>query len=274
MPNQPAAGAPAVPANLGGTAQAGAPNTVFAHVWNLGHAPAFDVRVEFYWFNPTLGIEEADANLIGFTYVSLGNRDSPKSHSLVACPVDWVPTFLNGGHECLVVRAFSPMADPLRTDGFNASLNRHVGQRNIAVLQGQQAQAQTLVFRVAPGHSLHDAVIETVTLQPASVPWMQLVTGRRGPGFKPPRLTPLVGTTAPAAALDPGSQRPNLGGIPAEALAQLVASRHEFKRAEDPLEITLVARAAPMAADEAHVVRVMQRHDKLLVGGYTTILLP
>lgn len=49
---------------MGGIARANAPNTLYAHVWNVGKAPAFGVRVEFYWFNPSLGISRADANLI------------------------------------------------------------------------------------------------------------------------------------------------------------------------------------------------------------------
>ena len=39
----------------GGMAQAGVPNTIRARL-EPGRAPAFDVIVEFYWFNPTLGI--------------------------------------------------------------------------------------------------------------------------------------------------------------------------------------------------------------------------
>ena len=274
MPNQPAAGAPAVPANLGGMAQAGAPNTIFAHVWNLGRGPAFDVRVEFYWFNPTLGIEEADANLIGFTYITLGQRNSPKSHAVVRCPVDWVPTFVNDGHECLVVRAYSVISDPLTHDAWSASLNRHVAQRNIAVLRGAQAQASPLVLGVAPGHSVHDAQIVTVGVHPGEVPWMQLISGRRGVTPKPAATTPIAGIMPPAFATGAGNRRPDLRGISTEALAQLLSARHRFVRAADPAEVTFLARAPALGQDEAHVVRIQQLHENELVGGYTTILLP
>lgn len=277
MPNQPVVGAPGVPTNLGGMAQAGAPNTIFAHVWNLGRGPAFDVRVEFYWFNPTLGIEGSDANLIGFTYVTLGNRNSTKSHAVVRCPVDWIPTFLNNGHECLVVRAYAPISDPLDAVGsfpWSASQNRHVAQRNIAVLRGIQTQATPLVLKVAPGHSTHDAEIVTVSVSPNDVPWMQLLTGKRNPAVKPPTIMPLVGMMPPAAALGAGSPRLNVSGLSQEALAQVLSSQYRFNRAEDPLEVTLVAKAQQIAADEAHIVRVQQSHDGQLVGGYTTILLP
>jgi hypothetical protein len=50
------------PPVLGGVAVANVSNTLYAHVWNLGKAPAYRVRVEFYWFNPSLGISRTDAN--------------------------------------------------------------------------------------------------------------------------------------------------------------------------------------------------------------------
>jgi hypothetical protein len=69
-------------------------------------------------------------------------------------------------------------------------------------------------------------------------------------------------------------ERLNLGGLSTEALSQLLSTQHQFRRAADPLEVTLFARAHQLAADEAHVVRVHQVHENELVGGYTTILLP
>src|SRR5690349_19187726 len=68
--------APAAPPTPGNVARAGVPNTLWAHVWNLGWSPVYNARVEFYWFDPTLGFNEASANLIGVTYVDLGNRTS------------------------------------------------------------------------------------------------------------------------------------------------------------------------------------------------------
>ena len=39
------------------------------------------------------------ANLIGRAYTTLGARGSGYCHAVVKCPVTWVPTFVNGGHE-------------------------------------------------------------------------------------------------------------------------------------------------------------------------------
>ena len=127
-----------MPATPGGVARAGAPTTLYAQVWNLGKAPAYRVRVEFYWFNPSLGISRADANLIGATWVDLGNRFaragswtevrgpagaylSMGSHIMVRCPTTWVPQYLNNGHECLVVRVSEPMMDAVAPNQFDAA---------------------------------------------------------------------------------------------------------------------------------------------------------
>ncbi|MCW3843373.1 hypothetical protein ONA70_25030 [Micromonospora yasonensis] len=71
---QPAETAPLRPATPGGVASASAPNTLYAHVWNLGKAAAYGVRVEFWWFDPSLGISRAAGHLIGAAYVDLDDR--------------------------------------------------------------------------------------------------------------------------------------------------------------------------------------------------------
>jgi hypothetical protein len=48
--------APPMPPQLGQTALAGLPNTIYAHVWNFGLSQAPNMVVEFYWCDPTLGI--------------------------------------------------------------------------------------------------------------------------------------------------------------------------------------------------------------------------
>ena len=94
MPGVDPAHAPAVPPDLGGIAQAEAENTLYAHVWNLGQAPATDVLVEFYWFNPSLGFSADQAHLIGFTWTELAARGNRGSHRLVKCPIAWTALFV------------------------------------------------------------------------------------------------------------------------------------------------------------------------------------
>jgi hypothetical protein len=102
-PGDPAS-SPALPPNHGGVVTAGEPTTVYAHVWNLGFAPLAGVRVEFYWFDPSLSIDSSNAHLIGMARCELAGRGMTGSHTLVKCPTAWVPTVTNGSHECLVVR--------------------------------------------------------------------------------------------------------------------------------------------------------------------------
>ena len=80
-------------------------------MWNFGQSAAPNVVVEFYWCDPTLGIGPQSAHLIGQTMVALGARGSGRSHAVVKCPTAWLPTFVNGGHECLVVRAWDDTSD-------------------------------------------------------------------------------------------------------------------------------------------------------------------
>lgn len=125
---------PAVPGDHGGTAVAGRANTVYAHVWNLGFAPLAGISVEFYWFDPSIAITGANANLIGIARCELAARGMNGSHLLVKCPKAWVPVMVNGGHECLMVR-LSGIGDPIGNNPWAPWLNRHICQRNIAVVQ-------------------------------------------------------------------------------------------------------------------------------------------
>jgi hypothetical protein len=125
---------PLVPPSPGGVVTAGQPTTVYAHVWNLGRAPIAGVRVEFFWFDPSLGISGDHANFIGATRVDLAPRSSNACHRLVKCPKVWVPTIENGGHECLVVRVASVGDVPDAAHAWDAWADRRVAQRNITVV--------------------------------------------------------------------------------------------------------------------------------------------
>ena len=126
---------PEIPPTAGGRAVAGQPNTLYAHVWNLGRAPILGVTVEFYWFNPSLAINGANAHLIGHARVDLGPRSSNTCHKLVKCSSAWWPTFENEGHECLVVRVSSVGDSVSASHPWEPWADRHVAQRNITVVQ-------------------------------------------------------------------------------------------------------------------------------------------
>jgi hypothetical protein len=263
--------APPVPPELGQTALAGKPTTLYAHVWNFGIAQAPNVVVEFYWCDPALGINATGAHFIGVALVSLGARGSGRSHAVVKCPAPWYPTFVNGGHECLLVRVWDETSDGLGDPPWDASLNRHVGQRNIHVVQaGDQALhplarsadqplllPAALNLQVGPlfGESAQVAVSRAA---PHEMPWLQLRTGTRGQ---------FPAQAAPTGAVLLGAPT-TIGGGPSAADA--AASQHVTG---DDQQITLTTGDAMPPPGQAHVYRVTASQQGQVFGGYTVVLL-
>jgi hypothetical protein len=123
---------PAVPPHTGGTPVAGQPNTLYAHVWNLGLAPLIGVTVEFLVFNPSIAFTNQQPLFRGLARVNLGGRTAPQEcHKLVKCQAAWVPVVVNEGHECVIVRAsgLGDACEPIHQ--FQPNLDHHVGQRNM-----------------------------------------------------------------------------------------------------------------------------------------------
>jgi hypothetical protein len=198
----------------------------------------------------------------GDPYVSRG------CHAIVRCPKPWVPTFENGGHECLVVRVFEPLLDAVAPTSFDARADRHIGQRNIAVVPAQSPSSVDLTLDLGPAPQPARTEIEVTRDVPASMPWLGLYVGPGG--------TPLRPSPAPAAAglLPPspsGSRRVSVGPLGAEAKGALLRERESFDLGCDPLQIGLHA-SADLQPGDAHVLRVRQRTAGVLVGGYTVVL--
>jgi len=281
VPNQDAGTAPPFPATFGGTAQASAPNTLYAHVWNFGKAPVHRARVEFYWFNPSLGISQADANLIGAAWVDLANRFtlfpnwvavnqsygqwmSQGCHAIVRCPVTWVPTFENNGHECLVVRVFEPMLDAVSPSQFSPAADRHVGQRNIAVVKASSPAAidlnLSLGYPISPSHAEANVSADS----PSTMEWLKLYTGTRTPPFHAPTGTVTAGFGAPTPR-SPHSPPP---GPPA-----LVKPRIKFQQRCNPLNVAFHADVPDLKPNDAQVLRLRHLANGKVIGGYTVVLL-
>jgi hypothetical protein len=283
----PAANAPLMPPTTAGVATVGAPTTLYAHVWNLGRAPVWGAYVEFSWFNPSLGFSYASAHRIGAAMVDLGDRftsfeswrevEGPAgdrylsrgSHAIVRCPVTWSPTWENNGHECLVVRVFEPFMDNVALTNYDARIDRHVGQRNIAVVEAHSPAEVDLLLDVAPSGLPGRAEIEVIVDDPNTMPWLQLYKGRGN-------QAPLRATGEVTAGLLPptiaGTRRIDLAGLTLDARAAFLSRREHFDLGCDPVQIGLHA-AADLEHGQAHVVRVRQRLDGTLIGGYTVVLM-
>lgn len=267
------AAAPAIPPALGQIAQAGAPNTIYAHVWNFGNAAANEVVVEFYWVNPSLGINASTVNLIAQTFTSLGAKGSGRSHAVVKCPKAWVPTFVNGGHECLLVRVWDNPSDLPGAPSFDASWNRHIGQRNIHVdapgmgaahahapilrAAGTPALEQPILIQVGPLFGA-PATVAVQRVAPSTVPWLQLHTGQRGvfPTMAPPTGAPSLSPPAGTA-----------GGFPAAGGGAQQTVHH------DDQQVAFSTSDDAPGPGEAHVYRVSASQGGTTFGGYTIVLL-
>lgn len=285
-PNQPADTAPPTPPDTAGLAQANAPNTLYAHVWNLGKAPAYRVRVEFYWFNPSLGISRSDANLIGAAWVDLGDRFtlfpdwrevksaygtwlSRGCHAIVRCPETWIPTYLNNGHECLVVRAFEPMMDSIPVDQFSAATDRHIGQRNIAVVHAASPAHIDLGLDLGYAPGVGQADVDVEVDDPATMPWLSLLTWKRSPAFHMPAA--VTAGLLPVTVV--GARVPDVSHLAEECREELLRSHERFPRGCDSLRIGLHVSSPNVQRNQAQVVRVRQRFNGELIGGYSVVLI-
>jgi hypothetical protein len=286
-PGQDAASAPLAPSTLGGLAKANAPNTLYAHVWNLGKAPAYRVRVEFYWFNPTLRISYESRNLIGTAWIDLGNRfanypkwtrvDSPSGsylsrgcHAIVRCPGTWVPDFVNNGHECLVVRASEPFFDAVAKEQFSAAADRHVAQRNIAVVRSASPAAIDLALNLGYLPQPAEAQIDVTVDAPASMEWLKLYTGKVDPGLRSPHEA-VVSGLLPAALVGGRVQR--ISDLPFKNRHVLLQSNERISRGCEPINIGFHASSMDLHNKEAQVLRVRQRVNGEVIGGYSIVLI-
>jgi hypothetical protein len=260
--------APVIPTSFGAIARADVGNTLYAHVWNLGQAACPDTLVEFYWFNPALGFDAAHANLVGVTWTDLAPRGAANSHRLLRCPVSWRAQFLNGGHECLMVRLSQPALDPLSAPGWDASKNRHIGQRNIHVMSAAEAAAKpTLAIGVGP---LFGGAA-TVAVQRAgtnTIPWLHHVTMDRNRAPGTGAATGDVGITPPTPE---GTPLPDLGGVPDPRGAGLIGDSHGV--AGDGQQIGFHATDGNPGPGNAHVYRVTGNQNGTVFGGYTVVVM-
>lgn len=137
---------------------AGQVNQVKVHVWNLGLKPAYNVFVELFWCNPSVGINLPAATQIGDTqYIEVLNAEEHKVLSF-----DWTPEFLNGGHVCLVAQAYSHISDNLVAP-FNPLQDCHVAQRNIFQMRvpaGGQVKLAFFAANLSPFKASSEIFIE------------------------------------------------------------------------------------------------------------------
>ena len=270
-PNLDATVAPPEPTTLGGLAQAGAPNTLWARVWNLGRAPVYNARVEFYIFNPALGFDLSASKLIGVTYLDLGARDSGKAHRIVKCPVSWIPGLLEGGHECLVIRLFEPLTDPLTAYQWDARNDRHVGQRNISVINAASPAEIELHIRLGCAAPPEPAELRVDSVRVEDVRWLSVLANRRDHGYRnAANVKESFGFTYPTP-IRADTNKGTLKGFEPDALSRLLNKRLFFERGCDELEVLFYVKVDGLKQGECRIYRLVQSVAGRVIGGYTVI---
>ena len=216
---------------------AGAVNRVHVDVENLGNAPAYGVQVELYWCNPTVGVNLANATIIG----SLDDPITLYGREHKTLTFDWVPDFVNEGHECLVVQVYDPVIDNLVAP-FNPVLDPHVAHRNVNVIQVAAGGSLELHFYASnisrlPGKA--EIAVERVTGEA-----LQLLARTLGHGVVPE----FVGASAAITKIEESDAQPKLDLARHPAAAVF---RETLERAPGPYTRTLLlgALAALPTAD-------------------------
>jgi hypothetical protein len=108
----------------------------WARVANTSAEAAHNVRVDFYWADPSTQILSNSAHFIGSAYADIDANDTQE----VLCLVPWMPTIVNDGHECLIAVAHgsnddTALPDPLPNGfDFNPPSYLPIAQRNLSVL--------------------------------------------------------------------------------------------------------------------------------------------
>jgi hypothetical protein len=135
------------PSGPQGSPIAGQPADLWARVANNGSTDASGVRVDFYWANPALQVTRSNATFVGSAFADV---DAGTSQDAL-CLVPWMPTIVNGGHECLVAVANhsgDPLPSPL-PDAFDPPTYSQVAQKNLTVVALATAQVVFILLTVS-----------------------------------------------------------------------------------------------------------------------------
>jgi hypothetical protein len=212
-----------------GNPTGGQPVTLEARVWNLGDIDAAPVRVDFAFVAPSLGIPWSTPQRIGTAWTSVFAGQA----SVATCPEQWTPPIDETDlHACLLVTCSAPAQHDTPTVPANPALDRHVGQRNLTVLESSGGTTMSLRLGVANLFE-HHANLGIV----AAAGWH---AGERIP--RGPLLVPTLGV---------------LGSARAATRATTIQDAHLWTRRAALLDVR-TRQAAPIEAVEAveEVVRV------------------
>lgn len=167
-----------------------------------------------------------------------------------------------------MVRISHPVTDPLSGPAWDASRNRHVGQRNIHVMSAAEAAAKpTLGINVGPlfGQPAQLAVARAET---TTMPWLFLANNSRTTLPATGAANGVVGITPPVPV---GTGLPNLGAIPDPQAAGVIGDQHGVNG--DNQQVGFLATDGNPGTGKANVYRVSGMQNGDPIGGYTVVVM-
>jgi len=246
------------PTGPAGSPIAGQLAYLWAHVANTGDTDVTGVQVQFYWANPALQVLRSTAN-----YVGSASADLPAGGSQdVLCLVPWVPVVVNGGHECLVAVANSPL-DPLPNplpDDFDPPAYRQVAQKNLTVLAASMMMISIHAITIAATKRVDKAVVVTTEVG-GEIDKLSLA-----------RLGLTKATPAKGKVVEIGlSQEPRCGGDKGE----IGPGKLEIRVPKGESRAVYASiRAKGLAQNEYQLVRITERSGDKLLGGLAFLVVP
>jgi hypothetical protein len=235
---------------------AGEPAYLWARVHNTGDTAAANVRLDYYWADPSLQVTRANAHLVGSAFATVPPQDLRE----VLCLVPWQPVFVNDGHECLVVVATHP-ADPLPVplpDAFDPPTYPQVAQKNLSVLP--VVEARSAEVRVTIGGLPRADKLVVVTAEIGGELSEAALAGLGLAGLRPAR-----GRRVEAGL------RPGLGCVAAD---EPIGERRLEVRVPRGTSsgLSLAVRARDLAKDEYQLVDVVERDGDAILGGLAVVV--
>ena len=234
----------------------GTPCYVWARVSNTGTSRVENATVRFYWANPNVGFDRTTATPIGTAFVTLNGGEAQE----VLCLTAWLPSFVNGGHECLLVEAFHTSLDPLPSSpAFDVTTDRHVAQRNLNVLAAQGTMMFSAPFEVHNTTSREQSYSLKVQIADDE----QFAT---------------VANVMRHRDLSHGAAKPkNVGFVVADTPClcdQHVSGKHSLERLDVPAGGTVGVLLVGEVGDKPSLVHVVQSLGEREVGGASFLLMP
>ena len=155
--------------------------------------------------------------------------------------------------------------------GFHAFDDRHLGQRNISVVNAASPAILDLSIRLGCAEPPGDAELEVQEVTPADMKWLAVLTGKREHGYRHPANLQEVGGIMHPTPLQSGARKTDLSGIDSAMATRLLRKKIAFRRGCDELEVLFHMEVDGLKSNECRIFRILQRAGGRLVGGYTVI---